>query len=222
MRDLDIRGAGNLLGAEQSGFISDIGYETYQKILAEAVQELKESEYRELFREELAKDPKFVRDVAIDTDVEMLIPDDYVNSIDERLRLYTELDQLENESDLSGYAERMEDRFGPIPKVVEELFEGLRIRWMCKKMGFYRFVLKNRKMMCFFVQNAQSVYYESAYFKQLLGAVSSLSPKGTIRLKQSKNHLILIQEKTSSLQHAHENLIALNKIAIEQGQTTEV
>lgn len=222
MRDLDIRGAGNLLGAEQSGFISDIGYETYQKILAEAIQELKESEYKELFKEELEKDPIFVRDVHIDTDVEMLIPDDYVNSIDERLRLYTELDQLENEVDLAGYSERLEDRFGPIPKEVDELFEGLRIRWMCKEMGFHRFILKNRKMMCFFVQNAQSVYYESDYFKQLLAAISLMSQKGTIRLKQSKNHLILIQEKVSSLQSAHENLIALHQMVVGVGETTKV
>lgn len=221
MRDLDIRGAGNLLGAEQSGFISEIGYETYQKILAEAVQELKEKEYRDLFREELEKDPKYVREVSIEADVEMHIPDRYVNSIDERLRLYTELDGLESEADLEGYRERLIDRFGPIPPEVEEMFEGLHIRWICREMGFYRFVLKNNKMLCFFVQNAQSPYFESAYFKNLLAAVSSSDDTPRFRLKQSEKHLILIREKMPSLQACKEELKGLHEKAGLVKQETE-
>lgn len=124
MRDLDIRGAGNLLGGEQSGFIADIGYETYQKILEEAIQELKENEFKELFKEELDKNRQYVREVQIDTDVEMLIPDEYISSIQERLNLYTQLDGLETEEELQKFEEAMKDRFGALPEPVYELFDG--------------------------------------------------------------------------------------------------
>ena len=121
MRDLDIRGAGNLLGGEQSGFITDIGYETYQKILEEAITELKQNEFKELFKEEVQQ-LSHVRDVQIDTDVTMLIPDDYVNNIQERLNLYTELDTLENEEAVEKFRKQLKDRFGNVPRQVEALF----------------------------------------------------------------------------------------------------
>jgi transcription-repair coupling factor (superfamily II helicase) len=168
MRDLDIRGAGNLLGAEQSGFISDIGYETYQKILEEAIQELKESDFKDLFREQMEKDRKYVQDVQIDSDVEMLIPDEYVSNIDERLRLYTELDHIETEEDIDRFAKALEDRFGPVPSVVQELFEGLRLRWVAKVLGFDRITLRGFVLRCYFHKNAQSAYYESKIFDRLI------------------------------------------------------
>jgi transcription-repair coupling factor (superfamily II helicase) len=111
MKDLDIRGAGNILGAEQSGFIADIGYETYQKILEEAVQELKETDYKDLFREELEKDRKFVRDVQIETDIDLFIPDSYVSNVQERLSMYTQIDQIETEDQIDDFISQMEDRF---------------------------------------------------------------------------------------------------------------
>src|SRR5690606_438585 len=133
---------------EQSGFIANIGYETYQKILEVAIFELKENEFKDLFKEELEKDRKFVRDVQIDTDVEMLIPDEYVNNIQERLNLYTELDKIETEAELAAFADKLKDRFGPVPAEVRELFEGLKLRWLCKELGFERLILKNRKLRC--------------------------------------------------------------------------
>src|SRR5690606_38613682 len=146
MRDMDIRGAGNLLGGEQSGFISDIGYETYQKILEEAIQELKEQDFEDLFREELKKEQKFVREVTIESDVEMHIPDEYVSVIQERLNLYQELDTLESEEELQAFRSKLEDRFGKIPEPVEELFDGLRLRWLSRQLGFERISLKNNKL----------------------------------------------------------------------------
>ncbi|GIV31779.1 MAG: hypothetical protein KatS3mg030_081 [Saprospiraceae bacterium] len=150
MRDLDIRGAGNLLGAEQSGFIADIGYETFQRILEEAIQELKESDFKEVFKEELDKRKTFVKDVQIDTDTEMHIPDDYVTNITERLSLYTQLDSIESEAELLDFEEALKDRFGKLPPQVKELFEGLKLRWIARELGFERIILKNGTLRCFF------------------------------------------------------------------------
>jgi transcription-repair coupling factor (superfamily II helicase) len=215
MRDLDIRGAGNLLGAEQSGFISDIGYETYQKILEEAVQELKEKEFKDLFKHELEKERKFVRDVQIETDVEMMIPDEYVNSIEERLRLYTELDSIESEQGIQAFKKRLEDRFGPVPTIVHELFEGLRLRWVCKKLGFDRIVLKSGKLRCFFLENPQSVFYETQFFNDFLAFVATEGQKMGLTLKQSHSNLILIKEQIKTLNKAHSALEEVNA-ALEQ------
>ncbi len=202
MRDLDIRGAGNLLGGEQSGFISDIGYDTYQKILEEALQELKETEYRDLFEEDLSKQRSFVRDVQIETDVEMLIPDEYVSNIAERLRLYTELDEIETEEGVVEFQRQLIDRFGKMPHIVTELFEGLRLRWNCKVMGIDRVILKNGKLRCFFLQNAQSVFYESEFFKNFLSFMATQGKKHDLILKQSGTNLILIKEHVKTLAKA--------------------
>ncbi|NNE26815.1 MAG: transcription-repair coupling factor [Saprospiraceae bacterium] len=199
MKDLDIRGAGNLLGAEQSGFISDIGYETYQKILEEAVYELKENEFKDLFKEDLEKEKNFVRDVEIDADVEMLIPDEYVNIIQERLSIYTEMDKLENEEQLNKMRNKLRDKFGPIPFQVEELFNGIRLRWFCKKMGIERMSLKNRKMRAYFIRNAQSPFYETKFFKNFLAFISTKGPEMGLTLKQSKTHLIMIKDEVNNL-----------------------
>jgi transcription-repair coupling factor (superfamily II helicase) len=211
MRDLDIRGAGNMLGAEQSGFISDIGYETYQKILEEAIQELKEQEFRDLFKEELDKKRNFVRDVQIDTDAEMLIPDDYINNIQERLSQYTVLDTIEEEERLRKFASDMEDRFGPIPGEVEELFDGLRLRWICKRLGFERIILKNDKLRCYFVEDPQSIYYDSDTFKELFQLIGGKGYTMGLSFKQSPRHLILIKEDVRSLQSARKVLSSIEE-----------
>lgn len=202
MRDLDIRGAGNLLGAEQSGFITDIGYEMYQKILEEAIQELKENEFKDLFQEELSKKQVYVRDVQIDTDTEMHIPDEYVTSIQERLRLYTELDKIETEEGLEQFKVSLRDRFGRIPESVQELFEGLRLRWICKELGFERLILKDNKLRCYFVENPQSAFYESDAFQQLFQYIGLKGTKEGLRLKKSERHMILIKEGVHSLSQA--------------------
>jgi len=209
MKDLDIRGAGNLLGAEQSGFIADIGYETYQKILEEAMHELKEVEFKELFKDENQKDKKYVRDVEIDTDKEMLIPDEYVSNIQERLLLYSELDRIDDEQTLMTFKNKLKDRFGPLPNQVNELLEGLRVRWVCKSLGFERFSLKKRKMRGYFVANAQSAFYESPLFQKILQMIVKKKLGTGLTLKQSKKFLILIHEDVKSLKQAR---VILEKI----------
>lgn len=210
MKDLDIRGAGNLLGAEQSGFISDIGYETYQKILEEAVHELKENEFKTLFKEEHEKDKKFVFDVEIDADVEMLIPDEYVSVIQERLSIYTEMNKIEKEQDLKAYRSKLKDKFGAIPFQLDELFNGIRLRWICKKMGIERLSLKNQKLRAYFIRNAQSAFYETKFFNDFLNFISTKGPEKQLFLKQSKNHLILVKDEINNLKTARkllENLL---------------
>ncbi len=202
MRDLDIRGAGNLLGAEQSGFIADIGFETFQRILDEAMRELKESEFKEIFQEELAKDPRYVSDVVIDTDVEMLIPSEYVTSTTERLALYTELDAIETEEALEQYAEKLRDRFGRLPVQVRELFEGLRLRWVCRRLGFERIVLKNNKLRAYFVENPQSSFYETPTFHAILTYVNQHGKAQGLSFKQSNKSFILVKDGVKSLKAA--------------------
>lgn len=207
MRDLDIRGAGNILGGEQSGFISDIGYQTYQKILEQAVQELKETQFKQLFKEQNEKRTEYVYDVEIDADVEMLIPDNYISNIQERLNLYTELDHIKTEEAILLFQKRMADRFGAIPKEVFSLFDVLRLRWICKKMGFERLSLKESKLRCFFIRDPQSAFYETVYFTTFLKYITTNSKDLNINLKQTKTFLILIKEDVESLKEAHEMLI---------------
>lgn len=199
MRDLDIRGAGNLLGGEQSGFIADIGYETYQKILEEAMHELKENEFKDLFKDEDQGKRQYVTEVEIDTDVEMLIPDEYINLISERLSIYTEMGNIEKEEELDALKAKLKDKFGPYPRQVEELFNGIRLRWACKEMGIERLSLKNGKMRCYFVGNPQSSFYESEVFKNLLAYVSTKGVEKGLSLKQSKKYLIMVKEKIYNL-----------------------
>ncbi|HRI00392.1 MAG TPA: transcription-repair coupling factor [Saprospiraceae bacterium] len=198
MRDLDIRGAGNLLGGEQSGFIADIGYETYQKILEEAIDELKENEFKEEFKEE-KKEQSYVRDVNIDTDVEMHLPDQYVSNNQERLILYQRLDKIKSEEEIVKYQKDLQDRFGPIPPPTNELFQGLRLRWIAKTMNFERVVLKKKKLQCFFISNPSSSFFESGYFHSLLNQIGT---NKSFQLKQSNQLLILIKEDVKNLQSA--------------------
>lgn len=199
MRDLDIRGAGNMLGAEQSGFISDIGFDTYQKILDEAIQELKEDDFKEVFKEELANKKEYVRDCTIDTDVELLIPDSYIQNIQERLSMYTELDGLADEGAIEKFKENLKDRFGPIPSQVMELFEGLRIRWIGKKLGMERVLYKNGKLRCYFLGNAKSSFYETPFFQEMLKLLGTYDYKKDWHLKQSHDSLILGRDHVKSL-----------------------
>src|SRR5258705_768887 len=168
MRDLDIRGAGNMLGGEQSGFMVDIGFETYQKILNEAIKELKRTEFRELFKEEISKQEDYVQDCTIDTDLEILIPDSYVESVTERLSLYTRLDNCDTEEELQDFHKEMADRFGPIPAQVEDLFTTLRCRKLAVELGFEKMSLKNDILRCYFINRPDSPYFESDIFKNTL------------------------------------------------------
>ncbi len=166
MRDLDIRGAGDLLGADQSGFINDIGFETYQKILNEAIEELKRDKFKELFKEN--SENFYVKDCQIDTDLEILIPEKYVSNISERLNLYKELNNFKKESEITQFINRLTDRFGPIPNEINNVFDALRLRWFSKKIGFERIILKNEKMRAYFSGESNSPYYNSNAFKQTL------------------------------------------------------
>lgn len=201
MRDLDIRGAGNMLGGEQSGFIANIGYETYQKILNEAILELKETDFKDLFQDDLNKKKEYVHDVQIETDVEMLIPDQYIQSIQERLNVYKEIDDIETEDGITAYKQQLQDRFGPMPAAVEELFNGLRLRWLCKALGFERLILKNRKLRCYFVSNPQSVFFESDTFRHMLTYVAQQADR-RLNFKKSHNYFILVRDGIDSIRHA--------------------
>lgn len=203
MRDMDIRGAGNLLGSEQSGFIADIGFDMYHKILDEAIAELKHTDFRDLFKDQIEKQTEFVRDCTIDTDCEMLIPHEYVSNTEERLKLYTELDNITNEIDLQVYADQLVDRFGTLPKSVEELFDGLRIRWKAKKAGFERIILKNGKLRCYFLDNPNSPFYESLAFQRIM---ANIQKSKRAQLKQSGNSLILIFESVWTMNQAQKLL----------------
>lgn len=168
MRDLDIRGAGNMLGGEQSGFISDIGFDMYQKILNEAMQELREDEFKDMLDEEQTKTQEFVSETVLETDFEILIPDEYVSSISERIQLYRELDEVESENALEVFRVRLVDRFGPIPEESEALLKTIQLRWMAKEIGFEKVVLKSSKMIGYFVSRQDSPYYQSPKFSKVL------------------------------------------------------
>lgn len=193
MRDLDIRGAGNMLGGEQSGFIAEIGFEMYQKILDEAIKELKRNEFKDLFKEEIQQQDDFVKDCTIDTDLEILIPDSYVESITERLSLYTRLDNCETENELTGFHQEMEDRFGPVPQPVEDLFTTIRCREAAIFLGFEKMFLKNETLKCFFVNNPDSPYFQSDTFNGILQFLQTGTNKA--RLKQvGKNGILVVED----------------------------
>ena len=199
MRDLDIRGAGNLLGAEQSGFISEIGFDMYQKILQEAIDELKETEFKDLYAEEL-KGRDFVRDCQIETDLEILIPDDYITNIGERLTIYRDIDSLDNEENLVSYAKQLQDRFGEIPPPTQDLLNAIRLRWIAKEIGLEKLVLKQKKLIGYFIANQESPYYQSAKFTQVLKYIQE-NPR-VCRMKERNNKLSLIFENVTKITQA--------------------
>jgi transcription-repair coupling factor (superfamily II helicase) len=198
MRDLDIRGAGNLLGGEQSGFIAEIGLEMYQKILEEAVHELKRTEFKELFAEELQKERDYVTDCTIDTDLEILIPDEYVESITERLSLYTTLDGLEREEDLEAFREMLIDRFGPVPQSVEALFTTIRCRREAKQLGFEKLILKGGQLRLYFIPNLDSPYFESETFKGIMQYIQTRVTNA--KLKQVGKTFLLVVDRMRTME----------------------
>jgi transcription-repair coupling factor (superfamily II helicase) len=197
MRDLDIRGSGNLLGAEQSGFIAEIGFEMYHKILDEAIQELKNEEFKDVFQDD--KPRPFISFTQIDTDLEILIPNEYVTSLTERYNLYSELSKLENETQLTAFERQLADRFGPIPRQVNDLFDTLRLQWLGKAIGFEKISLKKNVFRGYFLTNQQSAYFESQAFMQVLNFVKN-NPR-RVNMKEVKNTLrISIEGITSVVQ----------------------
>ncbi|MDO4191613.1 MAG: transcription-repair coupling factor, partial [Bacteroidales bacterium] len=206
MQDLDIRGAGNMLGAEQSGFIADLGYETYQRILNEAMIELRDEEFSNLLpeqRQELQQreNVDFVADCVVETDFNMMIPNDYVSSVSERMSLYRELDNLTNEDELHRYIGRMEDRFGAIPQEVQNLTDLLRLRWRAIKMGIEKLVLKNGKMVAYLVANKNSEYYQSDTFGKIV-AYYTKYPRNC-QLKEVKEKRLMTVEPVNSIKTVH-------------------
>jgi len=211
MRDLDIRGAGNLLGAEQSGFISEIGFEMYHRILDEAIQELKENEFKGVF--EAQEEISFVKDCQIETDLELLIPDDYITNIRERLALYKELDSIETEELLLEFQDKLIDRFGPLPKEASGLMNAVRMRWLAKKVGFEKIILRNRNLTGYFISNQDSAYYQSPEFTAILQFVQS-NP-GRCRMKEAKERLTLAFNEIHTVFDALEILKDLFEQGIE-------
>lgn len=213
MRDLDIRGAGNLLGREQSGFINDLGFEMYHKILDEAVQELKESEFKALFQNEVDL-KKIVKDCNIETDLEVRFPEDYIPNVSERLRLYTELDNVKNEEELAGFTHHLKDRFGTIPTAVEDLIETARIRWKAEEIGFGKVSIKNGKFKGYILDTENADYFQSATFGALLQFVKD-NP-ATCQLREVKDKLVFVKSDSGSIQEAGETLSGiLNSIKKE-------
>lgn len=203
MRDLDIRGAGDLLGAEQSGFITDIGYEMYQKILDEALAELRANEFKELFASEV-KDEPVVSDCIIETDFEVMIPDDYVNSVAERLQIYRELDNVPDEESLQQAVAILQDRFGPIPEATHNLISIIRLRWIARDTGFEKLIIKGSKLIAHFGAAQESDYYQGSRFTSILEFMRT-APKGCT-MSEKKGKLRLIVNPVSSVEEAVELL----------------
>lgn len=205
MKDLEIRGAGDLLGGEQSGFINEIGFDTYQKILSEAIEELKEKEFKDLYEDSSAplSNKKFVKEITIDSDFELLFPDDYVNNITERLNLYTKLNELKDENELKKFEKELLDRFGELPIQAEDLLNSVRLKWLAISMGLERLVIKNNKMVGYFIANQQSAFYQSPTFTKVLQYVQSHPQKVTMKEKQTRNGLRLLL--------TFENITSVNK-----------
>ncbi|MFQ3576079.1 MAG: transcription-repair coupling factor, partial [Cytophagales bacterium] len=208
MRDLDIRGAGNLLGAEQSGFISDIGFETYHQILDEAVEELKETEFKELFKDIApdARKPKKVKECVVETDFALMIPENYINSTNERLSMYAEIDKISNPEQLKDFINAVTDKYGTPHRQFWELLKMVEVRWLAQDLGFEKLSIKNKTTRCFIDAKNQE-YFNSEIFTKILNYVQINSKN--CKLKELKDKLIFIIENTQSVEHL---FIILNKI----------
>ena len=191
MKDLEIRGAGDLLGGEQSGFINDIGFETYQKILKEAIEELKENEFKSLYSGKEEAPKAFVKEIQIDTDLEVLFPDDYINIVSERLTLYNRLATLKEEADLVQYQKEIEDRFGPLPLEAEALLDSVRLKWKAAHLGIDRLLLKKKQCIGYFIADQESPFYQSDRFHALLVWVQQHATQVNMKEKQTKGGLRL-------------------------------
>lgn len=215
LQDLDIRGAGNLLGGEQSGFITDVGFETYQKILDEAIKELKQEEFSDLFPDEKKKrvtpsagsTDTYVPDVTVDTDLEIMLPEEYISNIPERVRLYKELNDLRDEDSLRAFTGRLKDRFGPVPPAAEALMDVVRLKWLAGATGIEKIILKNNYLVATFVSDSGSPFYQSTLFVSIMNFVNRKPERMTI--KQSNNKLILTVREVSTVAGA---IFFLNRI----------
>ena len=196
IEDLDIRGAGNMLGAEQSGFIADLGYETYQKILSEAVHELKTDEFAELYADELKGEgvisgEEFVEECQVESDLELLLPANYVTGSSERMLLYRELDGLTLDRDVDAFRSRLEDRFGPIPPETEELLRIVPLRRLAARLGVEKVFLKGGRMTLFFVNNAESPYYQSAAFGKMIDYMMKYTRRCDLREQNGRRSMLV-------------------------------
>jgi transcription-repair coupling factor (superfamily II helicase) len=212
MQDLDIRGAGNLLGAEQSGFIADIGFETYHKILNEAIQELKDGVFSELYKDEFKASEDTTRnyssDCHIDTDLQLLLPQSYIESITERMNLYRELDNLVDNQSLESFSQMLQDRFGPLPTETEELLNVVKLRRLAMQTGVEKIILKNSALIAYFVSNPDSVFYRSEVFSRIIENIQR-NPK-LFRMRQDKDRLSFRVNNISSIAEAYRILENLN------------
>ncbi|MEB8346553.1 transcription-repair coupling factor [Flavobacteriaceae bacterium KMM 6898] len=206
MKDLEIRGAGDLLGGEQSGFINDIGFDAYQKILNEAIEELKENEFKDLYEEigGSEKEKVYVKDTQIDTDFELLFPDDYINNVTERLNLYTQLNEIKDDAGLQKFEAELVDRFGELPTQAEDLLSSVRIKWIANSIGLEKVVLKQGKMIGYFISDQQSAFYQSNSFTKVIQFVQSHAQLCKIKEKQTRGglRLLLVFENIKSLDKA--------------------
>jgi transcription-repair coupling factor (superfamily II helicase) len=203
-----------MLGGEQSGFMVEIGFEMYQKILDEAIRELKRTEFREVFKEEISREDDFVKDCTIDTDLEILIPDNYVENITERLTLYYRLDNCEDEKTLQAFYAEMNDRFGPVPPKVEDLFTTVRCRRIAVGLGFERMVLKQDTLRCYFVNNPDSPYFESAIFQGILQYIQTRTNKG--KLKQVGKNFMLVVADIENMKQLYDLLESMHTDIIKK------
>ena len=212
MKDLEIRGAGDLLGGEQSGFINEIGFDAYQKILTEAIAELKENEFKELYEEvEGHQEKVYLKDTQLDTDFELLFPDDYINNVTERLTLYTELNQVKEEEELAKFATGLVDRFGELPAEADDLLNSVRIKWIATRIGLEKVVLKKGKLIGYFIADQQSDFYQSQDFTKVLQFVQAHADICKMKEKQTRNglRLLLVFEGISSIEKALKMLAPL-------------
>ena len=200
MKDLEIRGAGDLLGGEQSGFINDIGFETYHKILNEAVEELKSNEFKKMFKEE--SNNNFIKDVIIDTDFEILFPNSYISKVNERLILYTKLSKFNNDDELIKFEKELKDKYGFLPVESIDLLKSVRLKWIAQKLGFEKIVIKKSKMLCYFIFDKNNNFFESVVFKNIMRDIQKFE---NCELRE-KNKLYLVFEKIESIDNAIQNL----------------
>ncbi|HIO26298.1 MAG TPA: transcription-repair coupling factor, partial [Flavobacteriaceae bacterium] len=205
MKDLEIRGAGDLLGGEQSGFINEIGFDTYQKILNEAIEELKENEFKDLYADqENAEEKDYVKETQIDTDFEILFPDDYINNIAERLNLYTKLNELKTEEELEKYEAELVDRFGELPVPAVDLLNSVRIKWIASKIGLEKIIMKQNKLIGYFIADQQSSFYQTNTFTKVLQYVQTHPNACKMKEKKTRNglRLLLTFERINSIEKA--------------------
>lgn len=222
MKDLEIRGAGDLLGGEQSGFINEIGFETYQKILSEAIEELKENEFKELYDEvEGDKEKVYVKEMQLDTDFELLFPDDYINNITERLNLYTQLNDVEDEEGLQKFEAQLVDRFGELPEPVVDLMNSVRVKWIATHIGLEKVIMKKDKFIGYFIADQQSSFYQSAVFTQILQYAQTHPQLVKLKEKQTRNglRLLLVFDRVTSVDKALKVLEPFRLNAKEQQST---